>query len=76
MTDRVEVGGLKVATALYDFANAEALVGTGVDPAVFWDGLGAIVRDLAPRNAALIAKRETIQAKIDAQGQPRADRGP
>jgi malate synthase len=66
MTERVEVGGLKVAKSLYDFANTEALVGTGVEPAAFWDGLGAIVADLAPRNAALIAKREEIQGRIDA----------
>ncbi|MDF1791393.1 MAG: malate synthase G [Thalassobaculaceae bacterium] len=66
MTDRIEVGGLQVAKELYDFANNEALPGTGVDAAAFWDGLGAIVHDLAPRNAALLAKRETIQAEIDA----------
>ncbi|MEQ8396778.1 MAG: malate synthase G [Marinovum algicola] len=66
MTERVEVGGLRVAKELYDFANNEALPGTGVDAAAFWDGLGAIVRDLAPRNAALLAKRENIQEEIDA----------
>ncbi|MCR9071968.1 MAG: malate synthase G [Alphaproteobacteria bacterium] len=66
MTERVEVGGLQVAKELYDFANNEALPGTGVDAAAFWEGLGAIVRDLALRNAALLAKREKIQAEIDA----------
>jgi len=66
MTERVEVGGLKVAKELYNFANSEALPGTGVEPAAFWDGLGAIVRDLAPKNAALVAKREEIQGRIDA----------
>ena len=66
MTERVEVGGLQVAKELYDFAVNEALPGTGVDAAAFWDGLGAIVHDLAPRNAALLAKREKIQEEIDA----------
>ncbi len=66
MTERVEVGGLQVAKELYDFAVKEALPGTGVDAAAFWDGLGAIVHDLAPRNAALLAKREKIQEEIDA----------
>ncbi len=66
MTERVEIAGLRVAKALYDFANTEALPGTGVEPAAFWDGLGAIVRDLAPKNAALLAKRDEIQARIDA----------
>ena len=66
MTERVEVGGLQVAKELYDFAVNEALPGTGVEAAAFWDGLGAIVHDLAPRNAALLAKREKIQEEIDA----------
>jgi malate synthase len=65
MTERVEVGGLQVAKELYDFAVNEALPGTGVEAAAFWDGLGAIVHDLAPRNAALLAKREKIQGEID-----------
>ena len=66
MTERVEVGGLQVAKELYDFAVNEALPGTGVEAAAFWDGLGAIVHDLAPRNAALLARREKIQEEIDA----------
>ena len=66
MTERVEVGGLQVAKELYDFAVNEALPGTGVEATAFWDGLGAIVHDLAPRNAALLAKREKIQEEIDA----------
>ena len=66
MTERVEVGGLKVAKELYNFANTEALPGTGVDAQAFWAGLDAIVHDLAPKNAALLAKRDELQAKIDA----------
>ena len=74
MTDRVETSGLQVAKELYDFANSEALPGTGIEPAAFWDALGAIVRDLAPRNAALLAKRADIQGKINAWHQ--ANPGP
>ena len=36
--DHVETGGLRVARALYDFVNNEALPGTGVAPAAFWAG--------------------------------------
>ncbi len=61
----MEIAGLKVAKPLYDFANTEALPGTGVEPTAFWDALGAIVADLAPRNAALLTKRDTIQSQID-----------
>jgi len=65
MVERVEVGGLKIAKTLYDFANAEALPGTGVTPDAFWAAADAIIHDLAPKNAALLAERDTLQAEID-----------
>ncbi|HWT09414.1 MAG TPA: malate synthase G, partial [Roseomonas sp.] len=58
--------GLVVAPALKAFMEAEALPGTGVDPARFWDGMERILRDLAPANAALLARRDALQAQIDA----------
>ena len=42
------------------------LPGTGVDRAAFWAGFDAIVHDLAPKNAALLAERDRIQAEMDA----------
>nr|WP_314073252.1 malate synthase G [uncultured Roseococcus sp.] len=57
---------LNVAAPLKSFIETEALPGTGLDAAAFWAGLEAILRDLAPRNAALLAKRDDLQAKIDA----------
>ncbi len=65
MSDRVDAGGLQVSKDLYDFINTQALPGTGVDQAHFWDSFGAIVRDLTPKNKELLAIREDIQAKID-----------
>jgi malate synthase len=66
MADTMEVAGLKVARSLYDFLEKEALPGTGVTSDRFWSSYTAILKDLGPRNAALLRKRDEIQAKIDA----------
>jgi malate synthase len=66
MTDRVEAGGLAVAAELHRFIEQEALPGTGLDAQAFWVGAAAIVHDLAPRNAALLARRDELQAALDA----------
>nr|MCU0946380.1 malate synthase G [Rubritepida sp.] len=57
---------LDVAPELKTFIETEALPGTGVAAEAFWAGYGAILADLAPRNAALLAERDALQAKIDA----------
>ena len=63
--NRVGAAGLQVATELHAFVT-EAAAGTGVEPDAFWTGFAALVRDLAPRNAALLARRNELQAQIDA----------
>ena len=78
MTQRVDRDGLQVATQLAEFLEQRALPGTGVDPAAFWAGFSALLHDLAPQNAALLATRADLQAKIDAwhiarRGQPHDD---
>ncbi len=65
MTERVAIGGLKVAESLSAFVNEEALPGTGVSAERFWSGFEAIVRDLAPKNRALLDTRDRLQAAID-----------
>ncbi len=65
MDERVQVGGLSVARSLHRFVEEEALPGSGVDPQAFWDGTGAIVHELAPRNRELLAHREELQTRID-----------
>ncbi len=65
MTDRVPVGNLRVAQALYDFVNNEALPGTGIDPDSFWAGVDKVVTDLTPQNQDLLARRDELQAQID-----------
>ena len=66
MSEMVKSGGLSVAKVLLDFVNEEALAGTGLAPDAFWSSMDRIVHDLAPKNRALLAKRDAIQAKIDA----------
>jgi malate synthase len=58
--------GLVVAPVLKAFMEAEALPGTGVDAARFWEGMERILGELAPANAALLRKRDELQAQIDA----------
>ncbi|MBI5926582.1 MAG: malate synthase G [Aquabacterium sp.] len=66
MTARTTVHGLQVATELFRFIEDKVLPGTGVDSAKFWAGFDAIVKDLAPKNAALLAERDRIQTEMDA----------
>ena len=65
MTSRTSVHGLQVATELHRFIEENVLPGTGVDSAAFWKGFDAIVADLAPRNIALLAERDRLQAELD-----------
>jgi malate synthase len=63
--DFVNVAGLQVARPLYDFVNNEAIPGTGIEADVFWQGFAALLDDLAPRNKALLDKRDALQRQID-----------
>jgi malate synthase len=65
MQTTVNVGHLRIDKALYDFVGREALPGTGVVETEFWSGFAQLVRRLAPRNAALLKRRDELQAKID-----------
>jgi malate synthase len=63
--EMVEQHGLRIDRRLYDFLQTEALPGTGVKPDHFFESLAAIIHDLAPKNRALLQKRDAIQMKID-----------
>ncbi len=66
MTARTTCNRLQVATVLYRFIEDKVLPGTGVDSVTFWKGFDAIVHDLTPKNAALLAERDRIQTQMDA----------
>ncbi|WP_448643977.1 malate synthase G [Pseudomonas mediterranea] len=72
MTEHVQVGGLRVARVLFDFVNNEAIPGTGLTADQFWAGADKVIHDLAPKNKALLAKRDDFQARIDAWHQSKA----
>ena len=65
MDQHVRAGGLDIAPVLHRFVEEEALPGSGLDPAAFWDGFGELVRELAPRNRELLARRDELQRQLD-----------
>ena len=65
MTVRIQKGKLAIAKELYDFIENEALPGSGLDSETYWKNFEQVVVDLSPKNKALLAKREELQAKID-----------
>ena len=67
MSQFVERHGLQVAGVLARFIEERALPGTGVDPDRFWAGTAAIFARLTPENRALLARRDELQAVIDAR---------
>jgi malate synthase len=63
--NRTNVGGLSVADELYRFVMDEALPGSGVEADTFWAGAEALIREFAPQNRMLLARRDELQAQID-----------
>ncbi|HKT86756.1 MAG TPA: malate synthase G [Novosphingobium sp.] len=66
MTGRVERAGLQVDAGLAEFVEGEVLPPIGQDAAGFWSGFAQLLAALAPRNKALLQKRDELQARIDA----------
>ena len=66
MTTRTTIHRLHVASNLAAFINDRVLPGTGITPTAFWAGFDAIVHDMAPQNAALLAERDRLQLAMDA----------
>ena len=65
----IDKSGLQVAEPLARFVEDRALPGTGIDPAAFWQGVADIFARFAPENRTLLARRDDLQAQIDARYQ-------
>ncbi len=65
MTARTTAHRLEVATELHRFIEDKVLPASGVASDVFWKGFDEIVADLAPKNLALLAERDRLQAELD-----------
>jgi malate synthase len=72
MTEFLDRSGMSVDSRLADFIEARALPGTGLDAGKFWAEFAALLGKFAPENAALLTKREDLQAQIDAWHEARA----
>ena len=65
ISERIQMGDLQVAASLHDLIEKDIAPGTGIEPDDFWASLEAILKDLAPRNRALLEKRDSLQNRID-----------
>ncbi len=65
MSQYVQVGGLRVDPQLHRFVAEEAIPGSGVQEAAFWAGLEDALAALAPRQRALLERRDELQRQVD-----------
>ncbi|WP_075222783.1 malate synthase G [Acuticoccus yangtzensis] len=63
MSETVQRHGLTVAEPLARLIEDEVLTGVSAD--AFWSGYAALLADLMPKNRALLAERDRLQAEID-----------
>ncbi|HZF95448.1 MAG TPA: malate synthase G [Allosphingosinicella sp.] len=76
MTRDTGTPALVADPVLRRFLDEEALPGTGLDPAAFWSGFEALLRELTPENERLLACREELQSLIDARSESLGGRVP
>ena len=74
-TENRQVGNLQVDPVFHDFVESELLPAIDFDSARFWRDLESLLEDLTPANRDLLARRDALQAQIDAwhiarDGQP------
>ncbi|MFZ9395304.1 MAG: malate synthase G [Erythrobacter sp.] len=65
MGEYLDRNGIGVDPALANFLETEVLAPLGRDIDAFWQGFAALLGAFAPRNRALLQKRDELQAQID-----------
>ena len=65
MSEYVNRAGIEIDPKLAAFLESEVLNPLGRDIDAFWQGFSALLGSFAPRNRALLATRDELQAKID-----------
>ena len=65
MTKRIEKSGLQVSEVLHTLVETRMAPGTGMSADDVWSSLAGILKTMAPRNMALLQKRDDLQVKID-----------
>ncbi|MFM9897566.1 malate synthase G [Sphingorhabdus sp.] len=66
MTKYVTRAGLRIAAQLVEFTESRALAGTCIAADTLWQDLTDILDRFVPHNRMLLAKRDDIQAQLDA----------
>ena len=67
MPQMIARAGLAVAEALVTLVERDVLPPLGVDPAAWWRGVADLYARFTPDNRALLARRDELQALIDAR---------
>ena len=65
MSEMIERAGIAVDAALAHFVERAVLGPLGRDEGDFWRGFAALLEAFVPRNRALLATRDRLQAQID-----------
>ena len=69
----ISEGNLNIDAALHQFVTDRLLPAAQIDAGQFWAGFDQVAHRLAPKNAALIDKREQLQQQIDSWFAARKD---
>ena len=69
----ISEGNLNIDAALHQFVTERLLPAAQIDAGQFWAGFDQVAHRLAPKNAALIDKREQLQQQIDSWFAARKD---
>ncbi len=64
MSNYIQLEGLQISTPLHALVQ-KAAQGTGISAEQFWRGFSSLLAEFAPRNRALLARRDALQVKID-----------